>query len=195
MKVTAFLFALGLAGASLTTTASAAVETYVIDPVHSAVGFNIRHFVAKVPGKFNEFSGTIAVDRANLENSSVEATIQTASVDTADQKRDAHLRDPDFFEVEKFPTMTFKSKSWRKTGEDTFDVVGDLTIKGITKEVVLKTTLLGFGEGMQGAQLSGWEATTTVEKSDFALKGPAILSAALGDKVTITINVEAALKK
>jgi polyisoprenoid-binding protein YceI len=174
--------------------ASAAVETYTIDPVHSSVAFSVRHFVSKVPGSFTKFSGTITVDRANLEKSSVEATIDVASVSTANEKRDAHLQTPDFFDAAKFATATFKSKAWKKTGEDSFDVTGDLTIKGVTKEIVLKTKLLGFGPGMQGAQLSGWEATVTLKKADFGVNGPAMLGKALGDDVTITIGIEADLK-
>jgi polyisoprenoid-binding protein YceI len=171
--------------------ARAAVETYEIDPVHSSVGFSIRHFVSKVPGKFNKFKGTIRVDRDNLAQSSAEATIETASIDTGNQRRDDHLRNPDFFEVAKYPTITFKSKSWKQTGADTFDVTGDLTLKDVTKEVVLKVTSLGFGPGARGAMLSGWEATTKIDKNDFNMKDPVALDAALGDDVTITINIEA----
>lgn len=174
---------------------SRAAETYVIDTVHSAVTFSIRHFVSKVPGKFNQFAGSIVFDRENPAACSVEATIQTTSIDTGNQKRDDHLRSPDFFEVPKYPTMTFKSTSWKKTGFNTYDVVGKLTLKDVTKEVVLKVTSLGFGPGMGGAQLSGWEATTTINKRDFSMKGPTMLELALGDEVTITINIEAGLKK
>jgi len=174
--------------------ASAAVETYAIDPVHSSVGFSVRHFVSKVPGSFTKFSGKIVVDRANLEKSSVEATIDITSVSTANEKRDTHLNSPDFFDTAKFGTATFKSKSWKKTGEDSFDVTGDLTLHGVTKEIVLKTKLLAFGPGMQGAQLSGWEATVTLNKADFGVNGPAMLGKALGDDVTVTIGIEADLK-
>lgn len=179
----------------LSSAASAAVETYTIDPGHSAVGFSIRHFVAKVPGKFTKFSGTITVDRDNLANSSAEATIDVASVNTDNQKRDDHLRNPDFFDAAKYPTMKFKSKSWKKTGENTYDVTGDLTLKDVTKEVVLKVTALGFGPGMGGRQLSGWEATTTIDKRQWNMPDPAMLDAALGDDVTITINIEAGRNK
>jgi len=173
---------------------SSAAETYKIDPVHSAVAFTVRHFVAKVPGRFKDFNGTITVDRNDLTKSTAEATIQVASIDTENQKRDDHLRSADFLEAAKFPTIKFKSKTWKKTGADTYDVTGDLTIKGVTKEVVLKVTSLGFGPGMQGAQLSGWEATTKIDKKDFNVKDPAMLDAAVGDDVTITINVEATTK-
>ena len=173
---------------------SAATETYKIDPVHSAIGFSVRHFVSKVPGRFKDFSGTITVDRNDLTKSTAEATIQIASIDTENQKRDDHLRSADFFDAAKFPTMKFKSKTWKKTGADSYDVTGDLTIKDVTKEVVLKVTALGFGPGMQGAQLSGWEATTKIDKKDFNVNDPAMLDAALGDDVAITLNIEATTK-
>jgi len=174
--------------------ASAAVETYSIDPVHSSIGFSIRHFVSKVTGSFTKFSGDIVVDRANLEKSSVAVTIDVTSINTANEKRDGHLQSPDFFDTAKFATATFKSKSWKKTGEDSFDVTGDFTLHGVTKEIVLKTKLLAFGAGMKGAQLSGWEATAIINKTDFGVNGPAMLGKALGDEVTLNIAVEAGLK-
>jgi len=176
----------------LATAALASVETYVADPAHSSVNFTIRHFFSDVPGRFTKFTSAITVDRDNLENSSVEATIEIASVSTTEPKRDNHLQQPEFFDAAKFPTMTFKSKSWKKTGEDTFDVTGDLTIKGVTKETVLKVTSLGFGPGMQGAMLSGWKGTTTIHRDDF---GVSAFPKVVGADVEITINVEADLKK
>lgn len=172
------------------TAASAAVETYIIDSVHSSVGFSIRHFVSKVPGSFSSLNGTITVDRDNLEKSSVEAVVDIGSINTSNEKRDAHLKSPDFFDAAKFGTSTFKSTSWKKTGEDTFEITGDLTLHGVTKEVVLQTTLLGFGPGPRGAQLSGWEGKTTIKKSDFGISSPPML----GDDVTITLSIEAGLK-
>lgn len=187
---------LAIAAASgLASAASAAVETYTIDPVHSAVGFSIRHFVSRVPGRFTQFSGTITVDRDNLENSSVEASIDAGSLYTFNDHRDADVKSPNYLDAAKFATMTFKSTSWKKTGDGTFDVTGNLTIKGVTKEVVLKVTLLGFGPGMRGAQLSGWEAATTVSRTAFGVNGPPMIGKALGDEVAITISVEADLKQ
>ncbi|MEJ1972256.1 MAG: YceI family protein [Lacunisphaera sp.] len=174
--------------------ASLSAETYAIDSVHSSVGFTIRHLVSNFSSSFTKVSGTIAYDPAAVEKSSVEATIAIDSVATANEKRDAHIKSPDFFDAAKFPTATFKSKSWKKTGENTFDVTGDLTIKDVTKEVVLKTTLIGTGPGMGGATLTGWSATTAIKKSDFGLAGPAMLSAVLGDDVAIAISVEAGHK-
>jgi polyisoprenoid-binding protein YceI len=126
----------------------------------------------------------------------VVASIDVGALNTDNEKRNSHLKSPDFFDVAKFPAMSFKSTSWKKTGENTFDVTGDLTIKDVTKSVVLKTTLLGFGPGMgPGSFLSGWEATTTIKKSEFNMAGPAMLAKALGDDVAITLNVEAGYKK
>jgi len=190
-SATRAILAAGLAAGSLTW-ARAAVETYKIDPVHSTVGFTIRHFFTAVPGVFTKFAGKVVVDRDNLENSTVEATIETPSVDTRTEKRDADLRSDHFFDAAKFPTIVFKSKAWKKTGPDTFDITGDLTIHGVTKEIVLKTKSLGFGPGMNGATLSGWEATVTLNRNDFGItRYPKLL----GDEVPVTINVEADLEK
>lgn len=192
MKIRAALLlaALGFTGASFT---HAAVETYVPDPAHSSINFSIRHLFTNIPGAFTKFTATITVDRDHLEQSSAEATIEVASVNTGTQKRDTHLQQPEFFDAAKFPTITFKSKSWTKTGETTFDVTGDLTIRGVTKEVVLKVTALGFGPGLQpGTQVSGWEARTKINRHDF---GVSAFKGAVGDDADVTINLEAQLKK
>ena len=191
MKRSLQLLALGAMVLGLSASAPAAVETYKIDPVHSSVGFTIRHFFTNVPGVFTKFSGTIVVDRANLENSTVEAKIEVASVDTRNGMRDDDLRSDKFFSAVKLPAITFKSTSWKKTGEDTFDVTGNLTIRDVTKEVVLKTQSLGFGPGMKGAMLSGWEASTTLNRNDFGITAyPKVL----GDDVAVTITIEADLQ-
>jgi polyisoprenoid-binding protein YceI len=195
MKLQSKILALAALATGLVSAASAAVETYTIDPVHSSVAFKVRHFLTKVPGSFTTFSGTITVDRDNLENSSVEAVINVGSINTFNEKRDADLKSPNYFDADKFGTMTFKSTSWKKTGENQFDVTGNLTIKATTKEVVLKVTLLAFGPGMRGAQLSGWEATTTLSRLDFGVTGPAMMGKALGEEVSISITIEADLKQ
>jgi polyisoprenoid-binding protein YceI len=195
MKSSTKLFLFAALAAALVASVRADVETYAIDPVHSSVGFSIRHFFSNVPGSFTKFAGTITVDRANLENSSVEATIDIGSLSTANDMRDKDLKTPNYFDFAKFPSMTFKSKAWKKTDDDTFDVTGDLTIRDVTKEVVLKVKSLGFGPGMRGAMLSGWEATATLKRTDFGVNGPAMLGKVLGADVPVTINVEADLKK
>jgi polyisoprenoid-binding protein YceI len=172
--------------------ARAAVETYTIDPVHSTAGFTLRHMVSRFTGNFTKVTGTVTVDRDNMENSSVVAAIDVGSLNTANEKRNSDVKSASYFDFPTFPTMTFKSTSWKKTGEDTYDVTGDLTIKGVTKPVTLKVTSLGFGPGMKpGTTLSGWEATTTIKKSDFGVSGPAVMGKVLGDDVAVSIGVEA----
>jgi polyisoprenoid-binding protein YceI len=179
---------------SLATLGQAAATSYQIDPVHSSVGFTLRHLVSKFSSSFTQVTGTVNFDASAPETSSVEATVAIGSLSTANDKRDGHIKSPDFFDAAKFPVATFKSKAWRKTGENTYAITGDLTIKGITHEVVLTTELLGTGPGMGGTTVTGWSATTQIKKSDFGLAGPAMLSKALGDDVTLTISVEAGHK-
>jgi polyisoprenoid-binding protein YceI len=183
-----------LATFALFASAQAEVQSYKIDSVHSSLGFNIRHLVSKFSGSFTKISGTVNYDAAAPELSSVEATIAINSVNTADEKRNSHLLSADFFDVAKFPTATFKSKAWKKTGENTFEVTGDLTIKDVTKPVTLQATLLGTGPGMGGATVIGWEVTTKLNKADYGVSGPAMLGKVLGDEVAITISIEAGHK-
>jgi len=188
------LLALVFAGLALGSLASAnaAVETYNIDPVHTWVGFSIAHFFTKVPGYFSKVKGTIVVDRDHLENSTVEAVIEVASVTTNTKMRDDDLRSTNFFAAAKFPAMTFTSKSWKSTGGDTYDVTGTLTMKNVPKEVVLKVKSLGFGPGMNGAAISGWEATLILDRRDFDITAD---QGAVGNTVDVLINVEADLQK
>lgn len=170
----------------------AANETYTIDPSHSSVGFSIRHFLTKIPGSFGQFAGTITVDREHPAKNVVQATIEVPSIHTNDAKRDAHLQTGDFFLSERFPKITFKSKEWKATGENTFAVTGDLTIKETTKEVVLQVTFLGLGKGMDGKPISAWEATTKLDRRDFGITyGQGIV----GNDVEVSISIEAPLSK
>ena len=172
--------------------AKAAVETYNIDPVHTWVGFSIGHFFTKVPGYFSKVKGAITVDRENLTNSTVEAVIDVASITTNTKMRDDDLRSTNFFAATEFPTMTFKSESWKNTGDNTYDVTGVLTMKNVAKEVVLQVTALGFGPGMKGAAISGWEAKLTLDRRDFEMAADQGL---VGNRVDVVINVEADLQK
>jgi polyisoprenoid-binding protein YceI len=174
------------------TSARAVVETYNIDPVHTWVGFSVAHFFTKVPGYFGKVKGTIVVDRDHLENSTVEAVIQVASITTNTKMRDDDLRSTNFFAADQFPSMTFKSESWKSTGDNTYAVTGVLTMKNIAKEVVLKVTALGFGPGMKGAAISGWEASLTLDRRDFDITAD---QGAIGNNVDVLINVEADLQK
>jgi polyisoprenoid-binding protein YceI len=174
------------------TSAKAAVETYNIDPVHTWVGFSVAHFFTKVPGYFGKVKGTIVVDRDHLENSTVEAVIQVASITTNTKMRDDDLRSTNFFAADQFPSMTFKSESWKSTVDNTYAVTGVLTMKNVAKEVVLKVKSLGFGPGMKGAAISGWEASLTLDRRDFDITAD---QGAIGNNVDVLINVEADLQK
>src|ERR1700738_408120 len=170
-----------------------AADTFVIDKVHSTMGFQVRHLFSKVPGKFDDFSGQIQLDEANPEKSSVQVTIKAASVDTANKQRDNDLRSPNFFDAAKYPEITFKSKSVTKTGDKTANINGDLTMHGVTKEVVLKAELLGKGAGMQGKTVTGWDASTALKRSEFGLSWNKAVEGTqiVGDDVQIDLHVEA----
>lgn len=164
-------------------------EVYQIDPIHSSVKFAIRHFVAKTTGSFGEFEGVIKVDRDDLTNSHVEATIRIPSVDTDNEKRDSHLQEDDYFNAAQHPLITFRSSAWQATDEaNKFKVTGDLQMHGTTRPVTMEVELLGFGEGMNGAFLSGWEATTTLDRTEWGINGG---QPAVGTNVDVTINIEA----
>jgi len=168
-------------------------ETFVIDKGHSEVGFQIRHMMAKVRGRFNEFEGRIQADRARPEASSVELTIQAASIDTANASRDKDLRGADFFDVEKYPTITFRSTRVTPKGKDSYDVAGTLTMRGVSKEVTLPVTFLGFMKNMRGVEAAGFETAVTLNRKDFGIVWNRALDAGgvlLGDEVYVSINLE-----
>ncbi len=168
---------------------AAELESYTIDQSHSSIKFSVRHFVAKTSGIFSDFEGKLMIDRDDLTKSSVQASIQIPSIDTDNQKRDAHLQKDDFFNAAVHPLMTFQSTKWEATdSENQFKVTGDLSFNGITQPVTLDVELLGFGEGMRGAYLSGWEARTTLDRHDWGVSGG---KPAVGDDVDIVINIEA----
>lgn len=192
MKSSLLSSGLVIAGLALgaTSTHAEKIETYKIDASHSSVQFSIRHFVAKTTGSFGTFEGTLTINRDDMSKSSVEATIEVPSIDTANEKRDSHLQEDDYFDAAKHPLITFKSTKWEQDDddEDEFEVTGDLTMHGVTKSVTLDVELLGFGDGPRGAYLSGWEAETEIDRTDWGITGglPAV-----GDEVDIKINIEA----
>jgi polyisoprenoid-binding protein YceI len=194
MNTTLRILALTLAA---TLASASAGEKFTIDPVHSTIGFKVKHLFSYVSGRCDDIKGTIDVDPAAPANSSVEVSIATKSINTANADRDKHLRSPDFFNVEKFPDMTFKSKKVTLTGEKTADILGDFTLHGVTKEVTLKTTFLGKGKGMTGAEQTGWEAKTTIKRSDFGLTWSKLIEGVqvVGDEVQIELLIEAPAAK
>ena len=185
------LFAALVCGPVLSTRAD---DTYKIDPVHSSISFKVRHFFSYVNGSFSKFTGTINVDPDHPEKSSVTAAIQTASINTGNEKRDEDLRSADFFDTAKFPEITFKSKSVKQTGPDSGDILGDLTMHGVTKEITLHTKFLGKGKGMGGHAISGWQVTTDpIKRSEYGLNWSKMVegTAVVGEDVAVTIEVEA----
>ena len=174
-----------------------AADTFVIDPAHSDASFQVRHVVTKVRGRFTDFAGTIVGDPAKPEAATVEFTVKTASIDTAQPKRDGHLRSADFFDAEKFPEITFKSTKIKTTGKDKYDVSGNLTMHGVTKPITLSVTNLGSG-GTGKDEKFGFEATTTLNRKDFGIVWNRALDTGgfmLGDDVIVEINIEAGRKK
>ena len=178
----------------MTTTTTAITTTYRIDRAHSEAVFQVRHLLTKVRGRFSDFEGTIQYDEANPERSSVNATIQATSIDTNESDRDTHLRSADFFDVEKFPTLTFRSTRVTKKGSESFDVAGDLTIHGVTKPVTLNVTFLGKATDPWGNERLGFEGETTINRKDFGLTWSAALETGgflVGDEIKISVSVQA----
>jgi polyisoprenoid-binding protein YceI len=182
------------------TTAQIAIQdykagTWSIDPVHSEVGFSVRHMmVSKVRGKFKTFSGKLVTGESPLA-SSVSAEIDLASLDTGNEDRDAHIKSADFFEVETHPTMTYTSTGVRQDGGD-FILDGDLTLKGVTKSVPLKLELNGFGADAYGGFRSGFTATGEINRRDFNVNFSAPMQnggVVVADKINLHLEIEAVL--
>jgi polyisoprenoid-binding protein YceI len=189
-KHAALAFAIGL---SIVGIAAAASETFVFDKAHSQVGFQIRHFLTKVEGRFRDYDGRIVIDRQNPANSRVDVTIQAASIDTGNEKRDEDLKSANFFEVDKYPTITFKSTKVTPNGKDLYLVTGDLTMHGVTKTVVIPVRHTGF-LNLGKMEKAGFEVTFPLNRKDFGITWNRTLDAGgamLGDDVQITVLVEA----
>lgn len=174
--------------------ALAGAAVWEIDPAHSVATFKVTHLmVSNVTGEFAKVSGVVSYDPADTTKSTVEATIDATSLDTRVGDRDKHLKSPDFFDVEKYPTITFKSKKVEKNGEGKLKVTGDLTIKGVTKEVVLDVDGPRPAVNAFGGVKSGASATTKISRKDFGVSWNKTLDGGgvvVGDEVTINIEVE-----
>jgi polyisoprenoid-binding protein YceI len=182
------LLVCALALVALATPAALAAETFAIDPVHSAVLFKVNHLgVSNFYGRFQDVTGTYVLDADNPAASSLDVTIKAESVDTHNEKRDQHLKSPDFFNVKQFPVLTMKSKSVKKTGDKTFRVTADLTVHGVTKEVTFDATQVGAGKDPWGGYRSGFEGSLTLKRSEYDVK---FMPGGVGEDVTILISVE-----
>lgn len=187
-----------LAALALAVSPVFAADTYDVDKVHSNAQFTIRHLMSKVTGKFNDVEGIVLIDRAKPEASSVEFKIKTASINTAEAKRDEHLRSPDFFDAATYPEITFKSTKIKAAGKDTYQVTGTLTMRGVAKEVTLPVTVLGEMKDPWGNDRAGFEVVTTLNRKDYNIIWNKTLDAGgymLGDDVTVTVTLEAVKKK
>ena len=168
---------------------------YTLDPAHSRIGFVARHaMVTKVRGSFNEFTGTAKIDGDAPEKSSVEVTIQATSIDTRNADRDAHLRGNDFLAMDEHPQITFTSTAIKQTGETSFDVTGDLTIKGTTKSVTVPFEFEGSAKDPFGNERIGFEGSTVINRKDFGVSFNAPLETGgvlVSDKITLEFEISA----
>jgi polyisoprenoid-binding protein YceI len=185
----------------MTMTQTGAIPGYVagtwsIDPIHSEVGFSVRHMmVSKVRGKFTKFSGEI-VTGEDILGSSVTAEIDLASIDTGAEQRDGHLRSPDFFDTDNHPVMTYQATGLRADGDD-YVLDGELTLKGVTKNVPLTLELNGFGPDPYGGTRAGFTATGEINRQDFGVNWNAAMETGglvVSDKVSIHLEIEAVLQ-
>jgi polyisoprenoid-binding protein YceI len=173
-----------------------AKATWILDAAHTNVEFSVKHMmIANVKGSFSGVEGTVVADLADLTTAEIDVTVDVATVDTREAQRDGHLRSADFFDVENHPKMTFKSYRIDRTGENEYKLVGDLTIRGVSKSVAWNLTFEGQGKDPWGNEKAGFTAETKVSRKDFGLVWNAVLETGgvlVGDDVKITIAVEAA---
>jgi polyisoprenoid-binding protein YceI len=170
-------------------------HTYNLDTVHSAVGFSVRHLVfAKVRGRFAQWSGSLELNESDLTQSRVDVSIDASSIDTGTADRDQHLKSPDFFDVERFATLTFKSNRIEALGGDSYRVYGDLTIKDVTREVILESEFSGTAKDPWGNDRVAFTAKASIDRRDFGLKWNQALETGgvvVGERVDIELDVQA----
>lgn len=172
---------------------TAQAETFKIDPARSVISFKVRHLLGKVTGRFRQLSGVINLDREHPEQSSVNATIQVKSIDTGIAKRDEHLKSADFFQAEKFPEISFKSQSIKRTGKESGEITGELSMHGVTRRIVLHVSFLGFGKNSTD-ETSRWRVTTDpIKRGDYGLRWSSTVESTsmIGQEVTVTMEIEA----
>ncbi len=174
-------------------TPAAAQQVWEIDGVHSEVSFRIRHLVSQVRGSFRDFAVKVETNQANPAASRVSFTIQAASIDTGNGDRDKHLRSADFFDVEKFPTITFASTAIAPRGNNRFDVTGTLTMHGVSKEITLPVEFTGTMQDPMGNTKAGFETSTTINRKDYGIIWNRALDTGgfvLGDDVDVSISLQ-----
>ncbi|MCK2018652.1 YceI family protein [Peribacillus frigoritolerans] len=169
---------------------------WIVDPTHSTIEFSVKHMmIAKVKGSFNKFEASILANPSDLTTAEIDFTVDVASIDTRNADRDNHLRSADFFDVEKNPTLTFKSTKIVKTDEDEYDVTGNVTLNGVTQEETFSITFEGQGKDPWGNEKAGFSGKGKVKRSDYGLTYNAALETGgvlIGNQITLTIEIEAA---
>jgi polyisoprenoid-binding protein YceI len=197
-KLSMLVGLLGWLSVCLAATAGAEMSKWNVDKDHTTLGFEVVHMVvSKTKGKFTEYVGTVEMDADKQEFKTIEAVIQTASVTTDHPKRDEHLRSADFFDVKTFPTMTYKMKSYTKSG-DHYTAVGDFTLLGVTKELTLVGTFNGMAQDPWGNMRAGFTAEGTLNRKDFGMKFSKLLDNGglmVGDEVTLKLEIEVIKEK
>lgn len=169
--------------------AGAGVDTYRVDPIHSEVSFKVRHLgLSRVSGRFTRFQGVVRLDEARLAASSVEVNIESASINTDSEARDKHLRSADFFDVDKFPSLSFRSVAVREVAKGKLEVTGDFTMHGVTRRIVIPMTALGGAKGPSNDYRIGFEGNLTLNRSDYGIKA---FPGVIGEEVAITLAIEA----
>lgn len=190
--------ALALVLGALSVLPAKAADVYNIDSSHSEVSFTVRHLLTNVRGRFTDFSGVVNLDPAKMTSSSVAFAIKATSIDTANADRDKHLRSADFFDVEKFQEITFKSTAIAAAGKGRYKVTGDFSMHGVTKKMTLVVTFLGTAKDPWGNERAGFETGTILNRKDYAINWNKALDnggVLLGEDVTVSINIEAVKAK
>ena len=195
---TIFTVAAAIAMSAILVSTGAAADKFIIDKTHSSVQFSVSHMViSKIKGEFGDYTGSIVYDDKDITKSSVNVTIKVASIDTKDEKRDEHLRNTDFFDASTYPEITFKSKRVEKSG-DGFVAIGDLTMRGVTKEISMPFTVAGVITDPWGNTRMGASATLKLNRQDYGISFSQKLDNGglmVGDNVDIEIEIEAVLAK
>lgn len=177
-----------------TVVAPAGTAVWKLDPTHANVEFAVRHLmISKVRGRFAEVEGTIRIDADDVSTAELEVEIGSASVDTRTEKRDAHLRSPDFLDAERFPTLNFRSSKVERVGDDRLEVTGDLTIRDVTREIVLHVSELGTAMDPWGGERAGYEAKAKINRKDFGLTWNQALETGgvlVGEEVEIHLDAQ-----
>lgn len=180
------------------TTTTTGTSTFAIDPAHSAVEFSVKHImISTVKGRFGDLTGTILLDAWRPDRSAVEAEIATASIDTRADQRDAHLRSPDFFDVERFPAITFRSRHVEGAAlaeGDRFRLTGDLTIRDVTRSITLDVTFEGTGRDPWGGERASFSADTKLDRRDFGLTWNQTLETGgvlVGNEIRVHLDIQA----